>query len=247
MSNVPNSPRPLPGWLKVVASAFAVGHLVVIGLNAVAAPSGPYPFNAGPISGISFSPGPQFAKSVTENATGPTYLHWLRMNHNYHFAANKPAEFAVYFEVRLKGPLGEVRTLKFPDEKANFWVRHRQEILAQNLVPDRVIPPQGNEKVAPEGQELAKVEIWMPDGPQKLRLTKVPENDPALRKPPVEQASAWSQAMVRSYLRYLCREHNAVSAELIRHSRRTVLPMELYVPSGPDFYNELHSNFGEYP
>ena len=35
--------------------------------------------------------------------------------------------------IRLKNELGEVRTLRFPDEKANPWVRHRQEILAQNL------------------------------------------------------------------------------------------------------------------
>jgi hypothetical protein len=236
--------RPLPLWLRVGVSLIVVGHLSIIGLNALAAPSGPWTYNIGTSSGVSDAPGPVFAKSISENVSA-RYLHALRMTHNYHFATNKPNEFAVYFEVHLKNDMGDVRVLKFPDEKANAWVRHRQEILAQNLVPDMVRPPRGNKRVAPKGQESPKVEVFVPEAPLVIRLKLVDENDDIFSNPQ-DQPSPWTKALVQSYLRYLCRENNVPTAELVRYSRRTVLPSDLYAPRPADIFMELKSYFGVY-
>src|SRR5438094_425610 len=130
MSATPTSPPlRLPFALKVAGSVFAVGHLLLIGLYALAAESGPWPYNNGP----STSPGPQFATTIIWDVAYPLYLRPLRLTNDYHFASNRPAEYAVYFEVVLKYEYGEVKTLKFPDDKANPWVRHRQQLLAQQL------------------------------------------------------------------------------------------------------------------
>ena len=240
------SPRPLPIWLKFAGSAFAIGHLLAIGLYALAAESGPWPYNAG----NSPSPGPQFATSLTWGFGYPYYLRPLRLTNDYHFVSNRPAEFAVYFQVHLKNQLGEVRTLKFPDEKANFWVRHRQEILAQHLVPDQRLPPRGNRRLPGLGQEVPTVEVWVRDGEATLRLKQVDENDESLRNAEVDHPTEKAKALVRSYLRYLSREHKADSAELVRHSRPMVLPMDtmphMFMPRPAELFQELKSHFGEY-
>ena len=56
-----------------------------------------------------------------------------------------------------------------------------------------------------------------------LDLEKVGENSKKRRMPGVDQPSAWSKALVKAYTRYLCREHKASSAQLIRYTRRTVV------------------------
>lgn len=252
---MPSSPntrvRPFPVWLQIVGSGIAVGHLLLIGLYALAGQSGPWwydigPNDFGPPSGASNSPGPQFATSVSANFTMPYYLQPLRMTHNYHFQSDRRPDYAVYFEVRLKNELGDVvKTLKFPDEKAVFWVRHRQEILAQNLTPPEIARgPRGNEKLAAKGQELPKVEIWVQEDNLSMRLKPVEETDDRLRAPH-EEPSPWTRVLVKSYLRHLCRQHQAHSAELIRSSRRTVLPSDLFAPRPADTFKELKSYFGE--
>src|SRR5262249_13830522 len=122
MSNIQKKPpRPLPMWLMAAGSLFAVGHILAVGLLALAAPSGPWLTNFGPSEAI----GPQFAQSITNNFTYPWYFQPLRMSHNYHFKSNHPAGTTAYFEVHLKDEFGEVaKILKFPNDKANFWVRH---------------------------------------------------------------------------------------------------------------------------
>src|SRR5437773_1679747 len=98
MSSLPTSAtRPLPTLAKFVATMCAVGHLLVIGIYALAADSGPWPlFNTN-----SYSPGPKFASNVSINLTYPYYLQPLHMTHNYHFASNRPYDYAVYFEVEV--------------------------------------------------------------------------------------------------------------------------------------------------
>lgn len=238
--------RPLPLKFRLICSVLAIGHLALIGLYALAAPSGPWQFNIGSRSGVSMADGPAFAKSLSESFTEPFYLSPLRMTHNYHFRSDRHSDFAVYFEVRLTNERGDVRTLKFPDEKANLWVRHRQLILAQNLVPDQRLPPRGNLRLAAEGKALPKVEIWFREEAMTLRLKMVDENSDLLRAPAVDQPTPWAKALVKSYLRYLCREHNAVKGELIRCSRLTVHPTDLIVPRPADEFKELRSHFGEY-
>lgn len=246
MSALPTNARPFPLWLKLGCSVCALGHLLIIGLLALAARSGPWLMPA-PFNGPSMVEGPQFAKSVTEGFTVRYYLDPLHMTHNYHFISNRPNDFAVYFEIELKNELGEVKTLKFPDEKANFWVRHRQELLAQFLVPDQRLPPRGSRRLAPaKSKEAPKVEIWRPDGERIIRLIEVPELDPALDNPDVDQPTPRVKLLAQSYTRYVCEEHKAASAQLVRHSRQTIMPIDLFVPRRAEDFSELKSYFGEY-
>lgn len=249
MSAAPTSPLPIA--LKVGGSVFAVGHLVLIGLYALAAMSGPWPVN----NGTDTSPGPQFASAIVWNGAYGAYLAPLRLSNDYHFASNRPAEFAVYFEVQLKYETGEVKTLKFPDEKANAWVRHRQQLLAQQLAQDVPLPPRGPSMLDVPGENTPTVDIWVPDGELVLRLTAKSENDKMLRQPGILQPTERAKLLANAFTRYLCKEHGAVSAHLTRYSRRAVIPMDMYStipeiaqirPLPPDFFSELKSHFGEY-
>lgn len=244
-SSPPRPPRPFPRWLMVLCSTIAVVHLSLMGLFALAASSGPWPVPP-PFGGESLVEGPAFATSISGNFTLPYYLKPLRMTHNYHFNSNRPAPFAAYFEARLKDEAGNVTVLKFPDEKANGWVRHRQELLAQNLAQDQRLPPRGAQPVAEAGM-LPKIDVWEPDGPFTLRLKSVTE----LELKPMqqyEQPSAWTKVVAQSYARYLLREHKAVSVELVRCSRPTVMPMMMFLPDAQikDSFTEMKAHFGEY-
>src|SRR5437667_202924 len=78
---------------------------------------------SGPWMGAIFTPGPQFAAPLEEAAS--PYLLAARMTHTYRFRVDRPMP-TVFFEVHLKDSDGRhLKTLKFPDAKANFWVRHR--------------------------------------------------------------------------------------------------------------------------
>jgi hypothetical protein len=237
-----SAPLSLPTWLKVVCSAFAVAHLSIIGIYSLAAESGPWPL--GVIN--STSPGPKFATDVTLGFSYPCYLQPLHLTNNYHFASNRPNEFAVYFTIEVKDRLGEIKVRKFPDEKANPWVRHRQELIAQHLVPDLRLPPRGSRRLAAKGKELPKIEIFKPDGERVLRLAEVTELDPALDTPDLDQPTPRSKAIARAYARYVCDQQNGTSAQLVRHSRPLVMPVHLIVPMQADMYKELRTYFGEY-
>src|ERR1019366_5079795 len=236
------APRPLPLWLKAVGSVFALGHLLAIGFQALAASSGPWPTNFGVLE----ADPPMFAQRV-HNVTSPYYLQPLRMTHNYHFQSNRIPAYAAYFEVQLKDELGNVmKSLKFPDDKATYWVRHRQAMLASWLAEDQPLQPRGSEKIAAPKKKLDEVEYWDMTEPGKRRLKKVPEHlaprDAALMSP-----SAWSKMLATSYARYLCKEYGAKSAELVRYSRETVLPIVLFMPEPPtrESLIPLKSYFGE--
>jgi hypothetical protein len=236
-----SAPRPLPIPLMVAGSVFAIVHLLAIGLYVLAAQSGPWPTNFGMASD---SPGPKFATEVSGRITYPYYLQPLRMTHNYHFNSNRPLPFAAYFEVHLKDEKGNVyQTLKFPDPKANFWVRHRQAILAQGLAEDQPVQL-GTEVIPAPGAAMPMVEIWEPGEGGVLKLVQKPQHL-VPRNKPVVRPTEWSKLLAQSYMRYLCNEHQATSAELVRHSREVIMPQDLFVPR-PDAFNELKSNFGEY-
>ena len=235
-------PRPLPAWLKLLASVLVLGHLSILGLRALASQSGPWPT---PYGSFQADP-PMFAQSIT-SVVLPVYLQPLQMTHNYHFETNKTPPVAAYFEVHLKDSLGVVKTLKFPDEKANFWVRHRQQQLALWLAADEPLQPRGSEKIAAPRQKADEVEFWEMAEQGTLRLKKLPEHlaprDPQFMKP-----SERAKMLAASYLRYLCREHGASSAELVRCSRETIMPIVLFMPEPPTEQSlmTLKSHFGEY-
>ena len=51
-------------------------------------------------------------------------------------------------------------TLTLPDRRANFWVRHRQALLAQGLTDDLPVQPRAGEAIPAPGQPVAAVAIW---------------------------------------------------------------------------------------
>ena len=199
-SSTTRTPRPLPSWLMALCSTAAVTHLLLMGLFALAANSGPWPVPP-PINGVWPADGPAFASSISANFTYPYYLKPLRMTHNYHFASNRPAAVATYFEAHLKDEAGNVTVLKFPDEKANAWVRHRQELLAQNLAQDERLPPLGGQQVGKQPE----IDVWDPDGPFKVRLRSGTAEELKLnRVQQYDQPSAWTKAVSQSYATICC-------------------------------------------
>ena len=241
----PPSPatRPLPGWVMWVGSAVVGFHLFAILIHVLAAPSGPWMMRFGPSQAL----GPQFTQAPNEQLT-QSYLLPLKMTHTYHFATNRPEVMGVYFEVRLKDTQGKaIEPIRFPDGSANFWVRHRQGLLAQLLAADQPVQPRPGEVIPAPGQKAPTVTIWEPsDAGGVLRLRTVAERDiPANR--PVERPSELSLVLARSYMRYLCRKHGAASAELIRHTRPAILSGIVFVdPLPPDTFEDLACSFGEH-
>jgi hypothetical protein len=176
------------------------------------------------------------------------YLQPLKLTHNYHFVTNHGELPGVYFKVQLKGAGGEtVATLKFPEDGANPWVRHRQGLLARALGDDQPVQPAAGEFIAAPGQRVETVQIWDMAPNRTLRLKSVPQHL-IPRERPVSRPSDLSLILARSYVRYLCRQYGAVSGEITRHSREPISPVILFqrdVPPGAA--DELVAQFGEMP
>ena len=232
-----DGPRPLPFWLKIAGSVAVGLHLFVIAAWVLGAPSGPWSTPMGP----SMALGPQFVKPFND-ATLPGYLQPLRMTHNYHFETNQLAQPGVFFEVHLKDKNGQrFKTVKFPDEKSNYWVRHRQQLMAQGLAQDQLVPPPQGEVVSAPNKRV-ELAIWEP-GENEMRLKKVAHHL-VPRDRPVMTASEWSLVLAKAYARYQCRVHNAASAEVVRHTREAWQPGYLFIPTIPP-NDELVCNFGD--
>jgi hypothetical protein len=233
--------RPLPWWLAGPASFLIVAHLTAILALALAVPSGPWPSNFG----IADAQSPPFAQAVA-NFTTPSYLQPLKLTHTYHFVASRPAVTGVFFEVRLKDQKGAVvKTLRFPDKDANFWVRHRQQLLASNLILDIPVEPRTSEVIPAPNQRARTVDIWDGVAEWNLVIRSVPEHL-LPRDRQVMRPSPWSTLLARSYVRHLCRQHGAASGELIRHTREPLAPGLLALDElPPAAFAELVSNFGE--
>jgi len=230
---------PIPRWLVIVASVGIGAHLFAIGGLALAAQSGPWAIEFG----SSMAMPPRFAQEINDVSI-PYYLRWLRLTHNYHFPSNRPEMPGVFFEAELKDDSGNViKTVKFPDDKANFWLRHRQLLLARALFEDLQVQPQRGEAIAPPKQMPPSVEIWEPGQGNVLRLRAVPEHL-VPRDRTVFRPAEWSRLLARSYARYLCRMHGAASAEIIRHTKDPILSGVLLEPSAPS-PEEFVASFGE--
>lgn len=237
----PPQVRPLPRGLALVLSGVLAAHLLAVGLLVLAAPSGPWPTPFGQ----SLAVGPPFAQSASE-VVGQRYLRPLKMTHNYHLTHNRTGQPGAFFEVQFADDSGAViRTLRFPDPQANFWVRHRQSVLARMLADDVPVQPGMAEAIPAPNQQARTVTIWDGGDNQALQLKTIPEHL-IPRDRPVFRPSEWSLLLARSYLRHLLREHDAASARLIRHTREAVMPALLYVPEPPaEVFQELLCDFGE--
>lgn len=245
------APRPLPTAVKIIGSVIAVGHLAAVALLAMGATSGPW--LAPPPIHASTQEGPLFAKNVTNAVTYPFYLRWLRMTHNYHFDSNRPQTTDIAFDVILKDADGnEIGTPhKFPDPKANGWVRHRQTLLANGLGNDQPVQRVGPDKVGPANPDQKDRKddgqpVWTMSQPGSLKLIYVPEHLAADRGS--NRPSDLALMLAKSYARHLCRKHNAASAEIVRRHRDGVTPAFWLIPNDPppDNFLEIKSHFGEF-
>ncbi len=242
----PTDPRvALPSWLTVVGSAAIAAHLVAVAAMVLAAPSGPWPSGGG----STMSTPPQFAYSLNELVPAG-YLQSLGMANNYHFLRNRPAVPGVSFEIRLRDETGTpLKTVKFPDESANFWVRHRQSLLARGLADDQPVEPPQGEMIPAPNRSAPMVQIWEMAGNQQLQLRRVPQHLVS-RDRPVYSPSERSLLLARSYARYLCRGNRATRAEVIRHTQEPIPPAVMFMSGPPPpgaSNNDLISNFGELP
>src|SRR5262249_7953997 len=145
-----NATGGLPRWLIVAGSVAIFLHLSAVVALALSAPSGPWPTPFG----SSMATGPQFALGFSDAATRH-YLPALKWPQNYHFLRSRPAPPGAFFEVRLKDKTGKpMKTLRFPEENANFWVRHRQELLARALADDQPVQARPGEVLAAPHQQV---------------------------------------------------------------------------------------------
>ena len=237
----------LPTWLLAVGSVAIGGHLLAVLAMILAVPSGPWPA----ADGSSLSTPPQFAYSLNK-LIPDWYLRSLGMAHDYHYFSNNPALIGVSIELRLEAadgrPLG---TLPLPDQRCNWWVGHRQALLARGLADDLPIFPPEGEMVAAPGQALPSSPIWelSPDG--GLELRNVPEHL-IPRERPVFRPSDKSLLLARSMARYACRTHGAAKVEVIRRTQERIPPAVMFLPSPPagdsasNAAGELVSNFGKF-
>jgi hypothetical protein len=207
----------------------------------LSAPSGPWPTPFGPSQAI----GPPFAGKVAE-VTTQHYLAPLKMTHNYHFLGNRPDAPGIEFEVRLKDEQGRViDTLRFPSSRANPWLRQRQTLLAQSLGDDEQVQAPPGEQIPAPGKAVETVTIWDNVGPNQVTLRKVATY--LVPKTGASRPREWSLILARSYMRHLCREYGAASAELVRYSRPAVMPGYLYLEQAPPgTFDTLASTFEEY-
>jgi hypothetical protein len=210
-----------------VAIVFHLGAILLLGLASF---TGPWLMVMGP----SMAEGPPFATEITLY-TKPYYLEPLHLENDYHFQSNRMQLPSTYFEAVLKDKSGEViRTIKFPDPKANFWVRHRQSLLAQGLQNDMPIQPPPGEKIPAPGQKPPTVTFW--DRGQEdavFKLHTLPEHLLPRNRPQMLQPSDWSLVLAEAYKRHLRRRYGAASVELIRHSRAPILPAIMFLAEPP--------------
>lgn len=239
-----NAADSVPRWLVVVGSLAIGFHLFAVGVGALAAPSGPWPNMEG-AGGMEVMP-PQFANYLNEQVAN-RYLKPIKMTHHYHFASNRPGLPAVYFEVKLKDEAGqEVATLKFPEANVNYWVHHRQMQLANSLGNDMPVENQSGEVIAAPNRAPPSIIIWEIVENQKVKLQTVSLHK-IPRDRPVWRPSQWSMLLARSYGRYLCRTHNAASAEVIRHNKQPIPPAVLFMGNvRAENFDDFISVFGEF-
>lgn len=123
--------RKLPGVFKAAISVGIAFHFLALGAMALSVSSGPWSVRY--LSTPSNSDGPVFASSIAQYTT-PYYLRPLMLDNNYHFSSTFTDLPTIYLEVA-----GQPRNKsgKYPDAKANIWVRNRQRQLVAGLSNDQ--------------------------------------------------------------------------------------------------------------
>lgn len=119
----PSMTHQLPGLFKGVMSVAIVFHFVALGAMVLSASTGPWSVRY--LETPSQSDGPPFATGIAQHTT-PYYLQPLGLANNYHFESNLTDVPSIYLEVF---PQAKNQPDKLPDARANWWVRHRQQLL----------------------------------------------------------------------------------------------------------------------
>jgi hypothetical protein len=183
---------------------------------------------------------PQFAAGISQGFRN--YLKPLRMIDKYHFDSNRTRMPEIYFEVRLGGQ--DPSTHKFPDDNANFWVAHRQSLLASNLGNDMPAQPMAGEAVAPPGGNVPLVPIWGGEG--KIKTIQMTPQHLIPRNQEVSRPSDLAQALARSYERYFISSPGAESAEVVRYNRTPIPPNVLNMGKPPpEMLETFAASFGK--
>jgi hypothetical protein len=230
----------VPPWVVGAGSLAICLHLGLVGINALAAPSGPWPRQEGPPE---FAGPPAFAQAVVQVAE-PYYLSPLKLNMNYHFESNRTELPAAYIVAHLKDAQGNVfRTIRLPDPDANPWVRHRQERLAWYLTNDGQPLILQAPNVPPE-----MFEVFVEKGNHHWQFMSISEND-LPRGRPIPRPSQFSFLFANAYARHLCREQEAARVEIVRHTKKAIPPTVAFREPAPptDFFAEDSHSFGDLP
>jgi hypothetical protein len=237
---------PLPRWFMIVVSVFIVFHFSSVVVRVLATQSGPWASMDG---GAMPAMPPRFAWKAYQSLPGQ-YLHALQMPYDYHFVTDQTRRIGVYLEARLKDQDGkEIARLKFPDENASSWVRHRQQLLMDKLTDDVPVQVPMTERVAAPGQQTPMVTIWENYERNKMRLKTQPLNDlitNSRQQGPVFQPSDLTWIYARAFARYVCRTHGAAKVEIVRVHQNPIQPEVLFnqdVPS--EMFDPNYSTFGE--
>lgn len=153
----PDERLSLKPWHMALGSVVILLHLAAVAVCGFMMVSGPWPTPMGDSPALP----PQFAQTAYR-AAGLVYAQGLRIGANSRYISNRPGKQpAIQFEVLLKDGKGAlIKRLKFPDPEANFWVRHRQEMLAQALGEDQLMPALEGEILAAPGQKLERRTVW---------------------------------------------------------------------------------------
>jgi hypothetical protein len=237
----PQSNKELPTWVIRVGSLVLGLHFLAVGAMVLAAESGPWATRFGDSPSL----GPAFARKIND-LSSPQYLERLRLTDN-HSAGNRLLASAVFFEARLKDAHGTViRSVQFPGDGGNFWLRHRYNLLALGLGADVPVQAPRGEVIPAPGSKMPKITYWDNSDPKLWKLITMDEHL-VPKDRPVFRPSEWSLLLARSYQRYLCRHFDAASVELIRHSKDQVMPAFLFGDGPPPgSLDELVCSFGEY-
>lgn len=153
----------LQPWHMMAGSILILVHLAAIAIGNFHTWSGPWPTPMGE----STAEPPQFAKAGYR-VTGPVYTQGLRIGTNSSYLTNRPGrDPQITFEFRLRDNEGKlIKVLRFPDEKANGWVQHRQSMLAMWLGRDAMMPPLESQLVAAPGKHEERRSVWRVLAPQ---------------------------------------------------------------------------------
>jgi hypothetical protein len=227
----------------LAGSVLIVYHLGAVVVNAMAAPSGPWPM----MEGADMAIPPQLAAMAHEKLALP-YLRAIKQTHNYHFRTNRVGNPEAFLEIQLQEKDGSPgKTLRFPDPKAPSAVRQRQASLVRWFIDDQPVQPKDGESVRAPGAKVPEITIWeqVPND-RKLNLTKIPEHEARdyMKTGPLFKPTPWSLLVLRSLTRHLVITHDADSADIVRHSKEPIPPRILTERENPPDMEVLLSNYG---